>query len=317
MSRPGHNQSHGTNRNPSLSRPCLRPSRCTCCGGGASRSRSRSSDIAAVLLRFSDGDPRDADRTHQENGAIVQQCGAALLTDGHPDLVARGGADGAHLSGIQAMQGALPSLKPQRIPASAASAAAMTRCSRAKPERITSCSVILPMADALRSRRSPSGSMVGEAVRNPLRWLCSLDRRRGDDRRRRSGLCDRRGRGLERPAGCDGSVDGRKPGDRAGSQHDRCQPNRDSAGMIALRLLAIPAIWFGLIAVACVAERRAVSLRTHRAKQPPPASSKEPATAAKSAPAAKAPPKSQTALPPAPSDGNADLFTVRSSAAPI
>src|SRR5262249_21488832 len=44
-----------------------------------------------------------------------QNAGAALLLDGHVDLVARAGADGAHLSGIKALEEALPSLKPDRI----------------------------------------------------------------------------------------------------------------------------------------------------------------------------------------------------------
>ena len=41
--------------------------------------------------------------------------GAALLLDGHVELVARAGADGAHLTGIAALEEALPSLKPDRI----------------------------------------------------------------------------------------------------------------------------------------------------------------------------------------------------------
>jgi thiamine-phosphate pyrophosphorylase len=45
----------------------------------------------------------------------VQSSGAALLIDGPVELVARAGADGAHLSGIEALQDALPSLKPDRI----------------------------------------------------------------------------------------------------------------------------------------------------------------------------------------------------------
>jgi thiamine-phosphate pyrophosphorylase len=45
----------------------------------------------------------------------VQKAGAALLIDGHAELVARGGADGAHLPGIAALKEALPSLKPDRI----------------------------------------------------------------------------------------------------------------------------------------------------------------------------------------------------------
>ena len=45
----------------------------------------------------------------------VQDAGAALLLDGHVELVARAGADGAHLTGIAAFEEALPSLKPDRI----------------------------------------------------------------------------------------------------------------------------------------------------------------------------------------------------------
>jgi thiamine-phosphate pyrophosphorylase len=37
------------------------------------------------------------------------------LLDGHVELVARSGADGAHVTGIEAMEEALPSLKPDRI----------------------------------------------------------------------------------------------------------------------------------------------------------------------------------------------------------
>src|SRR6478736_3438400 len=44
-----------------------------------------------------------------------QDAGAALLLDGHVELVARAGADGAHLGGIAALEEALPSLKPDRI----------------------------------------------------------------------------------------------------------------------------------------------------------------------------------------------------------
>ena len=38
-----------------------------------------------------------------------------MLLDGNIELVARGGADGAHVTGIEALQEALPSLKPDRI----------------------------------------------------------------------------------------------------------------------------------------------------------------------------------------------------------
>ena len=39
----------------------------------------------------------------------------ALLLDGHVELVARAGADGAHLGNLAALEDALPSLKPDRI----------------------------------------------------------------------------------------------------------------------------------------------------------------------------------------------------------
>jgi thiamine-phosphate pyrophosphorylase len=45
----------------------------------------------------------------------VQEKGAALLIDGHPELAARAGADGAHLAGIDAFRAALATLKPARI----------------------------------------------------------------------------------------------------------------------------------------------------------------------------------------------------------
>jgi thiamine-phosphate pyrophosphorylase len=45
----------------------------------------------------------------------IQDGGAALVLDGHVELVARAGADGAHLTGIAALEEALPSLKPDRI----------------------------------------------------------------------------------------------------------------------------------------------------------------------------------------------------------
>jgi thiamine-phosphate pyrophosphorylase len=46
---------------------------------------------------------------------VVQERGVALLLDGHPDIVARADADGAHLTGIDAFIAALDRLKPDRI----------------------------------------------------------------------------------------------------------------------------------------------------------------------------------------------------------
>jgi thiamine-phosphate pyrophosphorylase len=72
-------------------------------------------DIAAVLLRLADSDPRTLISRIKALAPAIQTNGAALLLDGHADLVARAGADGAHLTGIEAMQETLPSLKPDRI----------------------------------------------------------------------------------------------------------------------------------------------------------------------------------------------------------
>jgi thiamine-phosphate pyrophosphorylase len=72
-------------------------------------------DIAAVLLRLKPVDQRTMITRVKTLAALVQESGAALLLDGNIELVARGGADGAHLTGIAAMEEALPSLKPDRI----------------------------------------------------------------------------------------------------------------------------------------------------------------------------------------------------------
>lgn len=72
-------------------------------------------DVAAVLVRLKETDQRTMISRIKALAPIVQSAGAALLIDGHPDLVARGGADGAHLAGIAALEEAMPSLKPDRI----------------------------------------------------------------------------------------------------------------------------------------------------------------------------------------------------------
>jgi len=72
-------------------------------------------DVAAVLLRLADGDERGLINRIKALAPAVQDKGAALIVDGHPGLVARGGADGAHLTGIDAFNAALDTLKPERI----------------------------------------------------------------------------------------------------------------------------------------------------------------------------------------------------------
>ncbi|WP_426420978.1 thiamine phosphate synthase [Bradyrhizobium genosp. A] len=72
-------------------------------------------DVAAVLVRLQETDQRTMISRIKALAPVVQNAGAALLVDGHPEIVARGGADGAHLAGIAALEEAMPSLKPDRI----------------------------------------------------------------------------------------------------------------------------------------------------------------------------------------------------------
>lgn len=72
-------------------------------------------DVAAVLLRLKETDQRTMISRVKALVPGVQKGGAALLLDGHVELVARAGADGAHLTGIAALEDAMPSLKPERI----------------------------------------------------------------------------------------------------------------------------------------------------------------------------------------------------------
>lgn len=72
-------------------------------------------EIAAVLLQLADGEERDLIARIDALRILVQSNGAALLLDGHPALVARTQADGAHLGGTDALKAAAPALKPKFI----------------------------------------------------------------------------------------------------------------------------------------------------------------------------------------------------------
>ena len=72
-------------------------------------------DVAAVLVRLKQTDQRTMISRIKALAQVVQDAGAALLLDDYVELAARGGADGAHLSGIAALEEALPSLRPDRI----------------------------------------------------------------------------------------------------------------------------------------------------------------------------------------------------------
>jgi len=72
-------------------------------------------DVAAVLLRRAEIDERTLINCAKALAPAVQSKDAALLLDGRPDLVARAGADGAHLTGLAAFSNAVADLKPERI----------------------------------------------------------------------------------------------------------------------------------------------------------------------------------------------------------
>lgn len=72
-------------------------------------------DVAAVLLRFGEADERTLINCAKALAPPVQGKDAALLLSGHETLVARAGADGAHLTGIASFTEAIEHLKPERI----------------------------------------------------------------------------------------------------------------------------------------------------------------------------------------------------------
>jgi thiamine-phosphate pyrophosphorylase len=72
-------------------------------------------DVAAVLLRLADGGERTLIERGKVVAAVVQRHDVALVLDGRPEMVARIGADGAHLTGIQSFAAAFAMLKPDRI----------------------------------------------------------------------------------------------------------------------------------------------------------------------------------------------------------
>jgi thiamine-phosphate pyrophosphorylase len=84
-------------------------------GAAALASALGIADVAAVLLRLADADERTLINRVKTIAPAAQSKGVALILDGQPDIVARCGADGAHLSDPQALKAALPNLKPDRI----------------------------------------------------------------------------------------------------------------------------------------------------------------------------------------------------------
>jgi len=72
-------------------------------------------DIAAVLVRFADADDAAVLAHIKTLRILVQSNGAALLLDGHAELVAPAEADGAHLMGADQLKTAMAALKPKYI----------------------------------------------------------------------------------------------------------------------------------------------------------------------------------------------------------
>jgi thiamine-phosphate pyrophosphorylase len=72
-------------------------------------------DIAAVLLRLKDGDERGQINSAKTLVRVAQDKDVALIVEARAQLVARAGADGAHLTGIEAFTESLPGLRPDRI----------------------------------------------------------------------------------------------------------------------------------------------------------------------------------------------------------
>jgi thiamine-phosphate pyrophosphorylase len=72
-------------------------------------------DVAAVLLRSAVADAQNWRKAFDTLAPLVQARGIALLLDGRPELVGPLDADGAHLTGIDALRGAVGTLKPERI----------------------------------------------------------------------------------------------------------------------------------------------------------------------------------------------------------
>ncbi|MBX9840923.1 MAG: thiamine phosphate synthase [Xanthobacteraceae bacterium] len=75
----------------------------------------RAADVAAVLLRLKGAGERELVNRVKALASMVQETGAALVLDGHPDIAARAGADGGHLTGIAAFTAAVEGLRPARI----------------------------------------------------------------------------------------------------------------------------------------------------------------------------------------------------------
>ena len=142
--------------------------------------RAAAADVAAVLLRLKPTDQRTMISRIKALAPAIQDGGAALLLDGHVELVARAGADGAHLTGIAAIEEALPSLKPDRIAGVGGLATRHDSMAAGEARRGLRAVRRARCAGAATfgrgDRRTPA--MVGRIVRAALRRLCRARARR-------------------------------------------------------------------------------------------------------------------------------------------
>lgn len=122
-------------------------------------------DIAAVLVRLKPTDQRTMISRIKALAPVIQENGAALLLDGHVELVARAGADGAHLTGIEAMEDAMPTLKPDRI---AGVGGLTTRHDSMAAGEAGADYVLFGEPDALKARPSV------DAIAERLQWWAEL-----------------------------------------------------------------------------------------------------------------------------------------------
>ena len=136
-------------------------------------------DIAALLLRLEPADERALINRAKSVAAVVQRRDVALLLDGHPELAARAGADGAHLFGVEALTAAIGALKPERI---AGAGGLRTRHDALLAGEAGADYVMFGDPDR-RGGRPPIDAIAEQltwwsaAGRNPLRGLCRKPRR--------------------------------------------------------------------------------------------------------------------------------------------
>jgi len=122
-------------------------------------------DVAAVLVRLKMADQRSMISRVKALADPIQNAGAALLLDGHVELVARSGADGAHLTGVVALEDALANLKPDRI---AGVGALATRHDSMSAGELGADYVLFGEPDAKGQRPSV------EAIAERLQWWAEL-----------------------------------------------------------------------------------------------------------------------------------------------